>query len=89
MIKIYECTACHWQGDENQINKECTYPGSLEEPPEWEWRCPDCNRPDTMEEQDFPLCYTCEDVMVHHEGEQCTECIMANVERLADEAKGH
>lgn len=43
MIIQYKCNRCGWTGFENELNTECTFQGSQEEPPEWENYCPDCN----------------------------------------------
>lgn len=85
------CTHCKWEGSVDDIRKEVVFPGSREEPEEWEWYCPECAHSDDLEEkmQNANWCRTCEDVIVEDEGEQCGVCIMENLERIADEKRGH
>jgi len=88
MSDIYICNKCQWRGNEREINKEIIYPATLIDPGEWEWYCPSCNSTD-LEELDFPLCRTCEDELVHHEGDECTECYTERCERHVDASRGH
>jgi len=84
-----ECTACKWLGNENEIRKKIIFHQTQEEPEEWEWYCPNCNKTDTLEEVIEVLCRTCEDESVKHDGDQCTECYTVDCERHTDEERGH
>ncbi len=84
------CTACHWLGHVNEIRKEILFTATREEPEECEWYCPDCNKTDTLERKlTPPYCTVCENELVKNDGDLCSECQMANMERLADIARGH
>ena len=85
------CRSCKWEGDVSDIIKHETFAATQEEPAEWEWYCPDCNRSDSLEElyENAAWCTTCEDVIVQDEGEQCMECITSHAEMLSDAARGH
>ena len=83
------CVACKWTGQECDIRKEIIFVQTREETEEWEWYCTDCNKTDTLEEDDKIWCKTCEDVIVKDEGDQCTECYTEECERHVDAARGH
>ena len=85
----WECTACKWTGQECDIRKEKTFTATREEPEEWEWYCPDCNKSETLQEVDEILCATCEDEPVKEEGNICSECMTCHAEALFDESIGH
>ena len=87
-MTIHECKACGWQGEETEIRKEIIHHETRIDPEEWEWYCPDCNGTD-IEEVNFPLCRTCEDEIVHHEGDQCIECYTVACEAHVDASRGH
>ena len=83
------CQACKWEGDVSDIIKHLVFAATLEEPNEWEWYCPDCNRSDSLEElyENAAWCRTCEDEIVKHEGSQCQECIEEYADYLRDKRK--
>ena len=85
------CVCCKWEGDAKDIIKKRVFDATYEEPDEWLWYCPDCNRTDSLEEkyEHAAWCRTCEDVIVPDDGEQCEECRVCQAEAQADEAKGH
>ena len=85
------CKYCKWEGDVRDIIKHRVFAATQEEPDEWMWYCPDCNRSDSLEElyENAAWCVTCEDVIVSDDGEQCEECRTCQAEAQADEAKGH
>lgn len=85
------CKACDWEGQDTEIRKEEVFAATREEPSEWEWYCPDCNKSESLEEkfEGCAWCTTCENEIVQDEGEQCWECQVSNAEMLADRAKGH
>jgi len=85
------CTCCKWEGPVDDIVKTQVFIQTQEEPDEFLWYCPDCNRTDSLEEkyENAAWCRTCEDVIVPDEGEQCEECRTCQAEAWADEVKGH
>ncbi len=87
-MQRYECNTCKVEFLETDITPVEVFAGNREEPPEYEDQCPDCHSND-IEEITFPLCISCEDEQVHHEGDQCEECRTCQAEAIADAAKGH
>lgn len=85
------CRACKWEGHVDDIRKRLAYAQTEYDPEEWEWYCPDCNKTETLEEkyENAIWCRTCEDEIVQHEGDQCTECYTEECERYADASRGH
>ena len=84
----YQCNQCEYEFLEDEAYQEIVYAGTLEEPAEYLDRCPECNS-DNIEKITFPLCISCEDQPVHHEGDQCIECLTCQAEAISDAAKGH
>ncbi len=39
---------CGWEGNDSDIEVEQTFAGSMDEPPEYSDRCPDCGKLDTI-----------------------------------------
>ena len=89
MKELWQCMACKWEGEVGEIRKEIVFHATREEPDEWEWYCPECNRSDSLEEKNYNYCVSCEDEIVKHEGDQCTECYTCQCEEAADAARGH
>lgn len=85
----WTCTACHWQGHIDEIEKEERYKATETDPAEWVWHCPICNREDTLEESITALCIVCGSEPVPDEGETCHECYQEECERQWDEEHGH
>ena len=83
------CTKCDWEGGVDDIRKEVVFPGSREEPEEWEWYCPECSFTDSLEEamDNANWCRTCEDVIVKEDGGRCQECIEVEADYLRDKRK--
>jgi len=83
------CTNCDWEGSQDDIRKEIVFPGSREEPDEWEWYCPECAASDKLEEamDNAIWCRTCEDVIVKRDGAQCGECEAEYADYLRDKRK--
>lgn len=40
--QIWECMECGWHGHEDELNSQCTFYATQEEPAEYDVRCPDC-----------------------------------------------
>ena len=84
----WECHSCKGEFDEKEIETKLYFAGNREEPPEYTAHCPNCDSTD-IDEIDCILCSSCEDEIVQHEGDQCSECQTCQAEAIADEAKGH
>ena len=84
------CRSCKWEGDVSDIIKHRVFAATQEEPDEWLWYCPDCNKSDSLEElyENAAWCVVCEDEIVPDEGESCMECLTEKAERAIDAAKG-
>lgn len=89
MRNKWRCESCGWHGHEDEIRKEEFFKETRLEPAEWVWHCPLCHDTDTLEEDGYAYCESCEDEIVSDEGEICTECRTCHAEALADEARGH
>lgn len=82
MDTIYECK-CGWTGREDETRSECTFAETRLEPAEYVGYCPDCGA-NWEDMSEAVYCYGCEDVIVQHEGELCSECETENVEQQYD-----
>lgn len=82
MSTTFRCP-CGWQGLEEYMESELVDAGSRYQPPEYTNRCPDCGR-DWEEFEEAPVCRTCEDVIVQHEGDRCEVCNQEALEMMCD-----
>lgn len=69
----WHCEACKQDCFDDERDWQCLHPGSDMEPPDYSALCPHCGS-DRMIPISAFWCRTCEDEMVQHEGEQCSEC---------------
>ena len=84
----HHCTnpRCGWEGTLKQVEAECVYRGSLEEPPEFVDKCPDCGALRSMEEVE--LCVGCNDANKYEDGKDdydyCLDCLVSAAEAMAE-----
>ena len=79
---IWKCNSCKAEHiDERDIDSRCVFGGSLEEPAEYEDRCPDCGSTDIEE---MPWCDACGDVRVFDDGDLCETCYLESVAHLEE-----
>jgi hypothetical protein len=89
MSEMWECECCKWQGDVNEIRKELVHNETILEPEEWQWHCPSCDESVGLVKINYVYCAGCEDEIVQHEGDYCTECYTEECERHVDASRGH
>ncbi len=82
----YECNRCKQTFLDIDAIEVCTFWGSREEPPEYDYKCPHCDSND-LEEIEGEFCVNCGDVEVKHEGDSCAECIVCAAEIESDRRK--
>ena len=75
--------SCGWRGTEDQMEPECIDFGDRYQPPEWTNRCPSCGN-DWENMTETPVCRTCEDTFVQHEGDQCEICRQEALEMMCE-----
>lgn len=64
---------CGWEGRMDELEVVKVFDGNREEPPEYENKCPCCDRP--FDELEYvPLCVSCEDTYVEEDGDMCAVC---------------
>ncbi len=68
----WECTRCACTNMSSDEVSHCTFQGNQEEPPEYEYRCPECRA--DVEEMPVFWCRTCEDERVENDNDQCEVC---------------
>ena len=86
MKEKWYCPGCQWCGFRDEVKKEIVFHATREEPDEWEWYCPDCNRTDLEECQEI-LCEACEEVVVKSDGDRCQEFSEEHADYLRDKRK--
>ena len=81
----YQCD-CGWIGTDYDMEKNCVFHATREEPAEYEAFCPDCGKnADDIPEATW--CRGCEDEIVQHDDELCPECYMESIENQYDRWK--
>ena len=70
---------CGWEGRQDELENVQVFAGNREEPPEYEDKCPSCDRP--FDELEYvPLCVFCDDTYVQEEGDKCGICVSTEQE---------
>lgn len=69
----FRCNRCNQEFPETSVEVSCTFPGSTEEPPEYEFNCPYCGS-NNLEEEDFLECPYCKEIGLPSFGGECLEC---------------
>lgn len=93
-VEYFICERCKHEFHENQSDTHCTYQGSLEEPPEFVFKCPSCGANDDGNNTVIQIvyrnvCVCCEEVQVPVEGDACAECLTCAAEAYLDDQRGH
>lgn len=71
-LNLFECVSCGATNMKPEEVSRCIFPGSQEEPPEYEDRCPDCNSNDVHELETY-FCDHC-DLDMPGPDMTCIEC---------------
>ena len=82
-MSTFKCNNCSAHAMPEEDVTVCVFHQTLEEPAEYDTRCPECNS-DDVEEESALYCRGCGDVQVGDEDEYCTECHTCMLEDRAD-----
>lgn len=95
-VEIYQCPnpACKHKFVDAEADSYCLDASTRDEPGEWAVMCPECGAVDGLRHGQIKIiyevvCYVCEEVIVQHDGEMCSECRQVHDEARWDLEHGH